>query len=99
MSTGEPDDCICGRTISGGGTCPVHKQDFLQTPDTINASVDPIRRYMTHEQEAEFRAMIRNVYTREGMMALWQIIGEMVASMTVVNDIIGEILEEKEKGK
>jgi len=99
MNVGEPDKCICGRTTAGSAVCPMHRQDFLKTPDIVKAPVDNIRRFMSHEQEAELRVMLRNAYRKEGIMALFQIIGEMVASMQVTNMVIGEVIEEKEKGK
>ena len=121
MSTGEPDNCICGRTIHGSGVCPVHKiesdiannclcyiTDYsgrsicripcpVHTQELDMPTVDNIRNFISPEQEAELRVTYRNHFKEFGFQGLFICMGEMLASVKILNEVMVDITDEEKK--
>lgn len=92
MSTGDPDNrCLCGLTVSGGAACPIHPQE-LDMP-----KLDSTRYFISPEQEAELRVMYRNHFKQHGVQGLFMCMGEMLASIKILNEVMVDITNEEKK--
>jgi hypothetical protein len=59
---------------------------------------DNIRKYISHEREAEFRVLYKTAYKEGGFATLYQILGELAACIYVLTDVIQELVKEKDTG-
>ena len=96
MSVGEPNDCICGRTTSGGGGCSIHPIPFDEKLGQ-GFKLDNIRPFVSPEQEAEFRVLYRNHYKQFGYKGMFLCLGEMLSCVKILNEVMLDVIDEEKK--
>jgi hypothetical protein len=59
----------------------------------------PDNKFITLEQEIDLRRSIREVHKTEGMVGVYQVMGEVAASLEIVSEMAQELLAEEEKNR
>lgn len=58
-----------------------------------------IEKFIGLEDEIDLRRSIREVFKLEGMVGVYQVMGEIASSLEIVAEIAQELLAEEEKNK